>query len=102
MVDKPEAPTETPKPTPKDNLVITQHTVNINGQEIHYTVTTGTIVLKEEAEKKATKKASSRVRRQRRKFSLLLTPKMTLVTKQNAPSRFLLMVDLVHHQCGCT
>lgn len=33
---------------PKDNLVQTQHTAVINGEEIHYTVTAGTIVLKEE------------------------------------------------------
>jgi carboxypeptidase C (cathepsin A) len=36
------------KPTPKDNLVITQHKVRIGGKEIKYTVTTGTMVLKEE------------------------------------------------------
>jgi carboxypeptidase C (cathepsin A) len=53
--DKKELQTEPPKPTPKDNLVITQHSVSINGQEIRYTVTTGTIVLKEEAEKKGDK-----------------------------------------------
>jgi carboxypeptidase C (cathepsin A) len=36
------------KPTPKDNLVVTQHTVRIGGKEIKYTVTAGTIILKEE------------------------------------------------------
>ena len=36
------------KPTPKDNLVVTQHRARIGGKEIRYTVTTGTIVLKEE------------------------------------------------------
>src|SRR6266545_2431996 len=36
------------KPTPKDNLVVTQHTVRIGGREIKYTVTAGTMVLKEE------------------------------------------------------
>ena len=35
-------------PEPVDNLVETQHSTVINGEEIHYTVTTGTIVLKEE------------------------------------------------------
>ncbi len=53
--DKKETPAESPKPTPKDNLVITQHSVTINGQEIRYSVTTGTMVLKEEAEKKGDK-----------------------------------------------
>ncbi len=45
--DKPE---ET-KPEPKDVIVQSQHTVTVNGQELSYTVTTGTIVLKEEVEK---------------------------------------------------
>ena len=36
------------KPAPKDNLVVTNHTVQIGGREIKYTVTTGTMVLKEE------------------------------------------------------
>lgn len=39
---------EEKKPEPKDNLVETKHTVVIAGQEIKYTVTAGTIVLKEE------------------------------------------------------
>ena len=46
---------EESKPAPKDQLVETQHTVVIGGQEIKYTVTAGTIVLKEEAEKKGEK-----------------------------------------------
>src|SRR5512144_1386531 len=36
------------KPTPKDNLIETKHTVKIGGKEIKYTVTTGTIILKED------------------------------------------------------
>jgi len=36
------------KPAPKDNLVITSHSIRIGGKEIKYTVTAGTIVLKEE------------------------------------------------------
>lgn len=40
------------KPTPpSDNVSISQHTAVINGQTIAYTVTCGTIILKEEAEK---------------------------------------------------
>ncbi len=39
------------KPEIPDNLVVTKSTITINGHEIPYTVTTGTIVLKEEAEK---------------------------------------------------
>jgi carboxypeptidase C (cathepsin A) len=44
---KPEEKKEE-KPTPKDNLVITKHKVRIGGKEIKYTVTAGTIILKEE------------------------------------------------------
>ena len=36
------------KPAPKDNLVETKHSLTIGGREIKYTVTTGTMVLKEE------------------------------------------------------
>jgi carboxypeptidase C (cathepsin A) len=39
------------KPTPQDQIVEVQHTVTIAGKEISYTVTTGTLVLKEESEK---------------------------------------------------
>jgi carboxypeptidase C (cathepsin A) len=53
--EKPEAKPEVSKaeekeekPAPKDNLVVTQHQVRIGGREIKYTVTAGTIVLKEE------------------------------------------------------
>jgi carboxypeptidase C (cathepsin A) len=36
------------KSAPKDNLVETKHTITIGGKEIKYTVTTGTMVLKED------------------------------------------------------
>lgn len=39
------------KDLPVDTLVITQHTVTINGELIRYTATTGTLILKEEAQK---------------------------------------------------
>jgi carboxypeptidase C (cathepsin A) len=48
---KNEKQPETP-PAPKDEIVETKHSVVIDGQSIAYTVTTGRIVLKEEAEKK--------------------------------------------------
>lgn len=44
---KPEEKKEE-KPTPKDNLVESKHSVKIAGKEVKYTVTTGTMVLKEE------------------------------------------------------
>ena len=55
MSQKTEEPAPTPgtvKATPADQLVVTRHSVTIGGQTLNYTVTTGTIVLKEEAEKK--------------------------------------------------
>ena len=36
------------KPAPKDNLVETHHSLTIGGREIKYTVTAGTMLLKEE------------------------------------------------------
>lgn len=44
--DKPEAP-----PPPEDQLVESHHTIQLGDQTIAYTVTAGTIVLKEESEK---------------------------------------------------
>lgn len=46
-------------PVPKDNLVTTQHTVTIGDQLIPYQVTCGTMVLKEEAEKKGEKEGEA-------------------------------------------
>lgn len=43
---------ESNKPTPRDQLVQSKHAVTIGGREIRYTVTTGTLILKEEAEGK--------------------------------------------------
>lgn len=50
---------ETTPPPPKDVLVETKHSLIIDGQEIRYTVTCGTMVLKEEAEKKGEKEGES-------------------------------------------
>jgi carboxypeptidase C (cathepsin A) len=57
-VDKEEKKVEE-KPAPKDELVETKHSVVIGGKEIHYTVTTGTLVLKEETEKVGEKEGTS-------------------------------------------
>jgi len=43
-----QKPENDKKAEPQDNLVQTQHSVVINGEQINYTVTTGTIVLREE------------------------------------------------------
>ncbi|MBI5304702.1 MAG: peptidase S10 [Chloroflexi bacterium] len=50
---------EEKKPEPKDQIVETKHTITLGGQTISYTATTGTIVLKEEAEKKGDKDGES-------------------------------------------
>ena len=47
------------KPTPQDQIVEVQHTVTIGGQEISYIVTTGTLILKEEASKTGDKEGES-------------------------------------------
>ena len=39
------------KPELKDQLVVTQHSITIGGEELHYTVTAGTIVLKDETDR---------------------------------------------------
>ncbi len=46
---------EEKKAEPKDQIIETKHSITLGGQEIKYTVTCGTIVLKEEAEKKGEK-----------------------------------------------
>lgn len=56
---EPTQPATDTKPTPQDNLVTTHHTIIIDGQAIAYTVTAGTIVLKEEAEKKGEEEGAS-------------------------------------------
>jgi carboxypeptidase C (cathepsin A) len=58
-MSEPTQPTNDTKPTPQDNLVTTHHTITIDGETIAYTVTAGTIVLKEEAEKKGEDEGAS-------------------------------------------
>src|SRR5689334_14732534 len=41
-----------PAAEPTDNLVVTAHSITVDGKTLAYTVTTGTIVLREESEKK--------------------------------------------------
>ncbi len=58
-MSEPTKPNTDTKPTPQDNLVSTHHTLTIDGEVIAYTVTAGTIVLKEEAEKKGEEEGAS-------------------------------------------
>lgn len=54
-----EQSTEAAPPPPHDQIVETQHQITIGGQTIAYKVVTGTIVLKEEAEKKGDKEGEA-------------------------------------------
>lgn len=54
-----ETPKEEAKITPEEKTSVTHHTIEINGQEIHYTATAGTIILKEEDEEKGEKSKAS-------------------------------------------
>jgi carboxypeptidase C (cathepsin A) len=46
-----------PKPVPTDKIVVTKHKARINGETIAYTVTCGTVVLKEDTEKDGNREA---------------------------------------------
>ena len=46
--DKKAAEKKEEKPKPADNLVVTQHSIKVKGRELKYTVTAGTMILKEE------------------------------------------------------
>lgn len=51
---------ETPKlPEPQDNIVITEHSLKIDGKKLDYTVTTGTMILRDEDEKTGEKARAS-------------------------------------------
>ena len=50
--DKDEDKNQAVEPPPEDNIVTTRHTLKIRGKEIKYTVNVGTVVLREEDDKK--------------------------------------------------
>lgn len=60
---EPEKETSTKDETaiqpPKDVIVETKHSLTIDGQDVHYTVTCGTMILKEEAEKRGEKEGEA-------------------------------------------
>ena len=47
------------KDTPKDQIIESKHTIVLHGKELRYTVTTGTMILKEEVEKKGEQEGTS-------------------------------------------
>ena len=89
-------------PPPVDQIVETQHTIRIHNQEIPYTVTCGTIVLKRKSRKKAKKRAKQKAKSQKPKFSLLPIFAMMSRIKLLVRSHFHSMGVLAHHRSGCT
>ncbi len=53
----PDEKAETPS-APQDHLVVTRHTLRLGSEELRYTVTTGTLVLREESEAKGDKEGA--------------------------------------------
>ena len=39
------------RPEPHDHVVVTEHSITLKGKELSYSVTTGTLILREESEK---------------------------------------------------
>jgi carboxypeptidase C (cathepsin A) len=56
---KDEAPKEEEKPTPEERVSVTQHTLRLGDRVLAYTVTAGTIILKEEDQEKGEKPKAS-------------------------------------------
>ncbi len=52
-----EAPANKPAIVPADHIVTSKHKIRINGENIAYTVSCGTVVLKEDSEKDGTREA---------------------------------------------
>jgi len=77
----------TPLP-PKDVLVETKHSLVMDGQEIRYTVTCGTMVLKEEAEKKGEKEGESEGEKPRASIFFVAYTRDDVVDRQKRPLTF--------------
>ena len=73
---------ETPVcPEPTDNLITSKHSVTINGKKVNYTVTVGTMVVKQEVKKDGVYEA----RRRSMRSSSPLTP--STASKTSAADR---------------
>jgi len=57
--DPKESPEKTTPPIPEEKTSVTHHTIEINGTEIHYTATAGTLILNEPDEEKGEKAKAS-------------------------------------------
>jgi carboxypeptidase C (cathepsin A) len=76
------------RPEPKDQLSVTQHIAVVNGQTLHYTVTAGTIVLKEEAEKKGEKEGEAEGEQPRATFFFIAYTLDDVADKARRPVTF--------------
>ncbi len=102
---KPDEKKKDEKPVPKDNLVESHHTLTIGGRQLKYTVTTGTMVLKEETadrekESEGEKAAGADLLHrlhQRRREGQIQTPDHVLVQRRTR-----LLVRVAAHGCAGT
>jgi carboxypeptidase C (cathepsin A) len=83
-----EKPAEPIKPIPHDQLVEVQHTATIGGQAISYTVTTGTLVLKEESEKTGDKAGESEGEKPKASFFFVAYTRNDVDDKTRRPITF--------------
>lgn len=79
---------ETTLAAPKDHTVETKHSILIGDQEIRYTVTCGTIVLKEESEKKGEKEGESEGEKPRASIFFVAYTRDDVVDKPKRPLTF--------------
>ena len=79
--DKKADAAETKPREPSDNIVVTRHTATIGGQEIAYTATTGTLVLREEAETEGASEGEVWVQREGRLVPVAVTVGTTDATQ---------------------
>jgi carboxypeptidase C (cathepsin A) len=80
--------TPEPKPIPKDQIVETKHSITIGGREIRYTVLTGTMVLKEESEKKGEKSGESEGEKPKASIFFVAYTRDDVPDKSNRPLTF--------------
>ncbi|OGN91341.1 MAG: peptidase S10 [Chloroflexi bacterium RBG_13_48_10] len=79
---------ESTPPIPRDVLVETKHSLIVNGQEIRYTVTCGTIILKEEAEKKGEKEGESEGEKPRASIFFIAYTRDSIEDRHKRPITF--------------
>jgi carboxypeptidase C (cathepsin A) len=79
---------ETTAASPKDVLVESAHSIVVDGQEIRYTVTCGTMVLKEEAEKKGDKEGESEGEKPRASIFFVAYTRDDVDDRHNRPLTF--------------